>query len=66
MEKEPESGEGDKRRLFEAFLWGDILMFPNKLDTLLSSTLELDADATSSSFIVCNLFLHSSALLVIL
>ena len=64
MEKEPESGEGDKRRL-GAFL-GDILMFPKRLDTLLSSTLEFDADATSSSSIVCSLFLHSSALLVVL
>ena len=64
MEKEPESGEGDNRRL-EAF-FGDILMFPKRLDTLLSSTLEFDAEATSSSSIVCSLFRHSSALLVVL
>ena len=65
MEKEPESGEGDILRLL-AFL-GDILKLPKRLDTLFSSTLELEADTTiSSSSIVCSLFLHSSALLVVL
>ena len=64
MEKEPESGEGDILRV-ETFL-GDIFMLPRRLDTLLSSTLELEADAISSSSMVCSLFLHSSALLVIL
>ena len=64
MEKEPESGEGDILRL-EAF-FSDIFRLPKRLDTLLSSTLEFDADAISSSSMVCSLFLHSSALLVVL
>ena len=65
IEKDPESGDGDILRLEDAF-FGDILMFPKRLDTLLSSTLEFDAEATSSSSIVCSLFRHSSALLVVL
>ena len=66
MEKEPESGEGDILRLLASFL-GDILKLFKRLDTLLSSTLELEADTCiSSSSIVCSLFLHSSALLVVL
>ena len=66
MEKEPESGEGDILILLAFF--GDILKLPKRLETLFSSTLELEAVDTiiSSSSIVCSLFLHSSALLVVL
>ena len=51
MEKEPESGEGDILRLL-AFL-GGILKLPKRLDTLLSSTLELEADTCISSSSLC-------------